>query len=249
MKKILVIEDEPDVKKGIKSLLEIYNYKVFTASDGLDAVAVAREIRPDLILCDIMMPEVDGYSVLNQLSKQEETKHIPFIFLTAKASREDVRSGMEQGADDYIIKPFKSEELLRAIEVRLAKYDKLKNLRSTGGEGKRKLEITDKQLLNKKGKPELVEIQNIRCIMAAGNYSEIYVSNKKILMRRTVSEWDNMLPENHFVRVHRGIIINLNFVLSISNWTKSTYKIAIKDIKEPVVTSQMYSKNIRKLLS
>src|ERR671912_165534 len=119
MKKILIIEDNEEVRENTSEILELSNYKVFTAENGKIGVEIAKKEKPDLIVCDIMMPVLDGYGVLHLLGKNEETSGIPFIFLTAKTERGDLRKGMEMGADDYITKPFDEIELLNAIEVRL----------------------------------------------------------------------------------------------------------------------------------
>ena len=124
--KILLIEDNPDVRENTQELLELSDYDVVTAKDGKEGVKVAKEILPDLIICDIMMPELDGYGVLNILTKQPQTASIPFIFLTAKAEQDDFRKGMTLGADDYLTKPFDETDLLNAIENRLKKYNLFK---------------------------------------------------------------------------------------------------------------------------
>jgi len=121
VKKILVIEDEPSVLGNILKTLEFENYQVSGAENGLSGLTRAKEIYPDLIICDVMMPEMDGYSVLSELRKDPLTATIPFIFLTAKADRIEQRQGMEMGADDYITKPFTRKELLSAINTRLKK--------------------------------------------------------------------------------------------------------------------------------
>tara|TARA_Y100001972_G_scaffold127745_1_gene185626 strand:+ start:11055 stop:12107 length:1053 start_codon:yes stop_codon:yes gene_type:complete len=124
-KKILIIEDQEDVRENIAELLDLSNYEPFTASNGKEGVKKALEIKPNLILCDIMMPEMDGYEVIYLIGKNPEIASIPFIFLTAKSEMSDFRKGMNLGADDYITKPFEEMELLNAIERRLEKYDKL----------------------------------------------------------------------------------------------------------------------------
>ncbi len=126
MKKILVIEDNNDVRENIAEILELSNYKVFTAENGKVGVELALTKSPDLIICDIMMPVLDGYGVLHLLNKHIETFGIPFIFLTAKTEKTDVRKGMALGADDYITKPFDGIDLLHAIEVRLKKAEAIK---------------------------------------------------------------------------------------------------------------------------
>ena len=121
MKKVLLIEDDDVVRENTAELLELANYKVYTAANGKIGIAEAKKQLPDIILCDIMMPELNGYGVLQILSKEPETKHIPFIFLSAKTEHKDIRKGMDLGADDYITKPFDESELFSAIESRLAR--------------------------------------------------------------------------------------------------------------------------------
>src|SRR5580765_6353553 len=123
MKSVLVIDDNADIRDNTAEILELAGYKTFTAENGKKGVELAQKEKPELIICDIMMPELDGYGVLHLLRKNAETENIPFIFLTAKTERGDFRKGMEMGADDYITKPFDDIELLNAIEVRLKKYD------------------------------------------------------------------------------------------------------------------------------
>ena len=135
MKKILLIEDNDEIRENTAEILELSNYKVITAENGKRGVELAMGNKPDLIVCDIMMPVLDGYGVLMTLQKNTDTKNIPFIFLTAKAERNDFRKGMELGADDYITKPFEGSELLNAIESRLRKTDLLKQELQTGVEG------------------------------------------------------------------------------------------------------------------
>lgn len=126
MKHILLIEDNTDVRENTAEILELAGYKVTTSINGRDGVDKAIADTPDLIICDIMMPELDGYGVLHLLSRNEATAGIPFIFLTAKTERSDMRKGMEMGADDYVTKPFDDIELLNAVESRLRKTEKVK---------------------------------------------------------------------------------------------------------------------------
>ena len=126
MKKILLIEDNKDVRENTAEILKLAQYNVITAVNGKEGVELVQKEKPDLIICDIMMPVLDGHGVLHMLSKNEETSSIPFIFLTAKAERSDFRKGMEMGADDYLTKPFDDVELMNAIESRLKKNEILK---------------------------------------------------------------------------------------------------------------------------
>jgi len=123
MKKILVIEDDQIMRENIAELLELDGYKVTVANNGKEGVKKAKDLLPDLIVCDIKMPVLDGFGVIHILQKTPETAGIPFIFLTAKTERKDLRKGMEMGADDYLAKPFEDTELLNAVETRLKKNE------------------------------------------------------------------------------------------------------------------------------
>ena len=125
MKIILLIEDSDDIRETTAEILELANYKVLTAENGKIGVEIANITKPDLVVCDIMMPVLDGYGVLHIFSQNPDLQNIPFIFLTAKTERSDLRKGMDMGADDYLTKPFQEVELLNAIESRLKKIDNL----------------------------------------------------------------------------------------------------------------------------
>jgi DNA-binding response OmpR family regulator len=135
MKKILLIEDNDDIRSNTAEILELSNYKVIVAENGKIGIEKAIEHKPDLIICDIMMPVLDGYGVLHAVHKNDSIKNTPFIFLTAKTERSDFRKGMELGADDYISKPFDGTELLNAVDSRLKKLELLKQEFSPGLSG------------------------------------------------------------------------------------------------------------------
>ncbi|WP_276370761.1 response regulator [Chryseolinea sp. H1M3-3] len=124
--KILLIEDNPEMAENISTILQLAGYHVVHKSNGKSGIDQVKQDPPDLILCDIMMPELDGYGVAHILNSSPDTAYIPFIFLTAKADLSDFRKGMSLGADDYITKPFDDVELLRVIEMRLKKNELLK---------------------------------------------------------------------------------------------------------------------------
>jgi len=119
MKKILIIEDEPEMRRNITTLLRYHEYEPIQAENGRKGIEAARREKPDLVLCDVMMPELDGHGVLQALQQDPELALIPFIFLTAKGEKDDLRSGMDLGADDYLTKPVANSNLIRAIEARL----------------------------------------------------------------------------------------------------------------------------------
>jgi len=135
MKKVLVIEDNKAVRDNIDEILTLAGYEVICSENGKEGADRAMKDAPDVIICDIMMPMLDGYGVLHLLSKNQKTSSIPFIFLTAKADRVDFRKGMEMGADDYITKPFDGVELLNAVETRLRKNELLRTEFASNAEG------------------------------------------------------------------------------------------------------------------
>ncbi len=132
---ILIIDDHDEIRDNTAEILSLGGYRTLTAENGKRGVEVALREKPDLIVCDIMMPELDGYGVLHLLRRNPETEDIPLIFLTAKAERSDLRKGMEMGADDYVTKPFEEIELMHAIESRLKKYDVLHKKYTPSGKG------------------------------------------------------------------------------------------------------------------
>jgi DNA-binding NarL/FixJ family response regulator len=118
-KKILVIEDEPEMRRNLATILRMENFQPLTAENGRVGLELVRTNKPDVILCDVMMPELDGYGVIAALRAEPETVGIPFIFLTAKGEKPDIRAGMNLGADDYLTKPVGKADLLAAIRSRL----------------------------------------------------------------------------------------------------------------------------------
>lgn len=124
-KRILIIEDEDNIRETLEDVLSMQDYIVYTASNGVEGISKAIELLPDLIICDIVMPELNGFEVIKQLKQNPLTFTIPFLFLTAKSERHERRYGMELGADDYITKPFQGDEIIRAVETRIAKQSEL----------------------------------------------------------------------------------------------------------------------------
>ena len=142
MKTVLIIEDDTVLRENTTELLELEKYKIFTAANGKLGIEQAKIHKPDIIVCDIMMPKVDGYGVLAALSSDVSLQHIPFIFLSAKTEHKEIRKGMDLGADDYLTKPFEEEELISAIESRLAKADILSRM-NDGQTGENRQVIED----------------------------------------------------------------------------------------------------------
>ncbi|QHT67614.1 response regulator [Rhodocytophaga rosea] len=201
MKKILLIEDNTEVRENTAEILELANYQVFTAPHGKIGVELARKEHPDLIICDIMMPELDGYGVLHLLSKNPATAGIPFIFLTAKAEKDDFRKGMNLGADDYLTKPFDDLTLLDAIEMRLKKNDLFraesrKESAGTAGEGSRGLAELNR-LLNEDKKT--VHIKKKQQVFSEHSFPNAlyYISKGKIKTYKTNEEGREFITGLH----------------------------------------------------
>jgi CRP-like cAMP-binding protein/CheY-like chemotaxis protein len=162
MKKILLIEDNPEVSENTREIMELAGYEVVSAPNGKVGVDLAQHEKPDLIVCDIMMPELDGYGVLHILSKKPETSTIPFIFLTAKTEKTDIRKGMNLGADDYLTKPFDDTDLLNAIEARLHKSDMQQKLYESTPEGLENFILDAKNILNIKDLCKDKKVKNLK---------------------------------------------------------------------------------------
>tara|TARA_Y100000739_G_C20475997_1_gene403637 strand:+ start:105 stop:749 length:645 start_codon:yes stop_codon:yes gene_type:complete len=128
MSKILIIEDEKNIRDTIMEILELNEYQTAIAENGLIGIAKALQFKPDLIVCDVMMPEMDGFETLKNIRAINEISNTPFVFLTAKTETRDFREGMNSGADDFLNKPFNTKELLEVIQLRIAKSNQAKEL-------------------------------------------------------------------------------------------------------------------------
>lgn len=218
-KSILIIEDEKDVRENIRILLEEENFTVDCACSGEEGIKLAREKHPDLIICDIMMKGLDGYEVLKTLSKEKETKSIPFIFLTAKVERDDIRRGMELGADDYLFKPYQAEELLAAIDARFKRIQMLTASFEEKDDARTKRhKYTDKIFMKIDNQPQILKINEILYISAENQYTSVHLTiGKSFLIRKSISNWENILPENEFLRIHRSTIINMEHIVKMAS--------------------------------
>ena len=250
--KILVIEDDEYVRFSLNDLLEENNYSVTVVSNGREGIKAAGKILPDLIICDIMMPVLNGFDVLKALSQNIKTAVIPFIFLTALSDVKDMRAGMSSGANDYIVKPYDASVLLNSIETRLKKvkafktsFQKINHVIEVKEEHKH----YDKNLLfleNSKN-AEFFKIEEIAYVEARNVYSCVYTQNgKSIVIRRTLKQWEEMLPED-FIRIHRSVIINLNCISHIEKISGRNYQIFVKGSNKTFNISQHYKNIIKKI--
>ena len=248
MKKILVIEDDSATHQIIVDILENEGYKVFSAFNGKAGIQLAKEVIPDLIISDVMMPGATGYEVLTDLSGDTSTSVIPFIFLSAMAERDNVRQGMESGADDYLTKPFKIDELLKAVDARFKKQETLIQSQKIEEEKEtdEKLEEDGHLFLEIKDHPKLVKVSSIVCITAFVDYTHVFLSSgEKVIVRRLLKKWEEILPEKIFIRIHRSTIINLNYIEKVEKWFNNSLAIYLKDFKEPFIVSRRFSSELK----
>lgn len=261
MKSILLIEDNLLLAENIISLLEEESFNVFHASDCFTGTQYAFENTPDLILCDIMLPDKDGFELFKMLNEKENYTVPPFIYLTAKSLRQDQRKGMELGADDYITKPFTQQELLGSINTQIKKReaiventagikDKIKKMSKADGKAKKneELSINGFIFLNKGDSPGFYPIKKIVYIKSMKDYTQIYFHNSpKMLIRKTLAHWENVLPSEFFVRIHRQTIINLDFVDKVEKDKNYTFKLYLRNIPTPLDISQRYGRKIKQI--
>jgi DNA-binding LytR/AlgR family response regulator len=251
MKKILIIEDDSKSRSNIKYILEANGFKVFSAEDGLEGINMAMEIKPDLVICDILMPVADGYKVKEELSTNPKTSSIPFIFLSGKSEMCDIRKGMNLGADDYLTKPFKIADLLKAIEVRLTRIDEIgKQILGTKENhlenNPQKLDREDSIFIEADGKPTFIRISTINYISAMGEYSNVFLKDgNKLMVRKLIKQWGEILPQNLFIRVHRSTIINIDSIKKIEKWFKRSFVIHLEHSVEPVYMSERYARKLK----
>lgn len=250
MKKLLIIEDETSIRENFCEIFDEEGYKVFSASHGKEGIDSAATFLPDLIICDIMMPGMDGFEVKNILSKNKRTSIIPFIFVTAKTDIKDVQHAMELGADDYITKPVSAEKLLGLVSKRLQRIEELKQNKVEKTVESIPYTQNEKILLKSGGKHILAVIKEISIIKAANDYSEVLLKSKeKILVKKSLKSWEKILPEKNFLRIHRNTIINIELIEKIESVFKGTYVVKLKNYPELIHFSQRYSQKVRKLLS
>ena len=246
-KKILVVEDERKICEDLQVLFEEEGYSVIAKNTGREGIEAAKKEHPDLIICDIIMKELDGYGVLKALSDDPETKLIPFIFLTAKVEREDIRKGMHLGADDYLFKPYKADELLKAVETRIKRVNMLKaSIDKKEKPRLKRYSYIDKVFTKIGSQPHILKINEILYINAENQYSSIHLTEgKSLLIRKSISSWEKMLPEKEFLRIHRSTIINMEYIVKMGRWDNSSLLVYIKNIEEPFVISKRYAAKLR----
>jgi len=197
-----------------------------------------------------MLPDIDGYSVLKELRKREKTKLIPIMFLTAKASMSDLRTGMNLGADDYLTKPFRADDLLTAVRTRLEKAKLILNASKNSEDflqNKARLGSNYYLFLPGKNNYEVLPVNNVVCISSEGVYSNVFSTDgKKILVRKLLKEWEETLPEKIFLRIHKSSMINLKYLKKVEKWFNGSLKLYLDHYNEPLIVSRRYAFKLKK---
>ena len=244
MTKILILEDDESVRLPVVDLLEAEGFTVVAAEDGKKGIELAHSEGPDLIVSDIMMPEVDGYGVFETLQKDPKTAVIPFIFLTAKTDPSDIREGLGLGVDDYITKPFEPDDLIDSINTRLEKYKRISDAALTADSNEE-----FEHIFIKDGEScWFVEYEKIRLLESEDNYVRIFFDENKPLVSRTLNYLEERLPKKHFFRANRKQMINLRWIRNIQPWFNSGLLVTLKDDTK-VQMSRRAAQTFRALMS
>lgn len=247
MKRILIIEDDQFIRENVSEVLELSGYQVFSAVNGKEGLDLAFEIIPDLIICDIMMPIMDGYEVRKNLVENKKTKIIPFLFLTAKAELKELRHGMSLGADDYITKPFEIKDLLNSVQLRFEKIEELKEafLVETIDSAEE-----NQIIIKNEYKTEYLNPREIIYVKASGNYSEVLRSDDEtFLIKKNLKYWEASLPENSFLQIHQSYLINRDYIDALEPEEENTFCLKFKSQTKPIILNSEQAGKFKNLFN
>jgi two-component system LytT family response regulator len=211
MNTILVIEDEQNIRETLVDILSLSGYEVFSACNGKEGYDKILQEKPDLVLCDVNMPELDGFALLEAITNRLSNQVMPaFLFLTARVETKEIRHGMNLGADDYILKPFEHTEVLKVIKLRLEKREKMLGAKSdksaTSSQQYTKLSIPTEEGL------ELVPFNDILMCKAERAYCTFFLNKgRKLLVSKPMGEFEEILIAKGFFKVHKSTIVNIDF--------------------------------------
>ena len=212
MENLLIVEDEQAIRETLKDILELSGYSVMTAKNGKEGYDAIIEYSPDLVLCDVNMPELDGFELLGALNQRMKDEVIPpFIFLTARVETQSMRQGMGLGADDYILKPFDHNQVLEIVRMRLDKRKQLLKSEGTVATGGG-LRGFDKLALPCDEGLMLVPFDDIIKCQADRAYCTFHLNGgKTILVSSAMKEFEQILIANKFLKVHKSTIVNIKY--------------------------------------
>lgn len=242
--KIVFIEDDSQVRINVAELLVLKEYDVATADSGTQGINLIKQVKPDLILCDISMPDMDGHQVLTSIRNIPALSHTPFIFLTAKADMVDLRQAMNLGADDYLAKPFLISDLLAAIDSRLKRI----------GQRQDRMPLSAVYLKFIKGRNEkgfmLLQINECACFCTRERDYFVYHPLGLFQVRQSLDKLMKELDPQQFFRANRHIILNRKCIIEYDYWEKGKYCLQINFAQknQEVILSKARFKNFREWL-
>lgn len=244
-KKILIIEDDKNLLLNIKELLEEEGYLVQTTTDGKTGLELIFNWKPELILCDITIPILNGYEILNEVLKNSSAKGIPFIFLTAKTDKDDRNYALKMGAADYISKPFQLEDLIDTVNIYLERNNGWKH-EPDFDMYRYKLKPEDEFPMLIADKKRMVKVSDLKYVKIENPYIMIKASDERSYsVEGSINEWEEILPENIFIRIHRGVIINSAFISKIEKINFNSYLVYLKGETEPFLITKRYSEKLK----
>jgi DNA-binding response OmpR family regulator len=237
--KVLVIEDEPLLSEMITKSLKLEGYQVESAVTGEDGLKKVRELNPDLVLLDVLLPKIDGWEVLTRLRDDSKTRDLPIIMLTALADERSKVQGLRGGADDYVTKPFSALELMARVEAILKRM------------GRPPYRDKMPQIPVRKGdKIYLVNADDINFINIQREYAYLHTDDERFLTNHTLAELERMLDPLKFFRAHRGYIVNLQKVKAITRIGTSSYELTMNDPgQSKIPMSRRQSSELKKILN
>lgn len=247
---ILIIDGNNSSLQLISRFLESAGFKTYQSSQGEEALRRANSILPSLIICNVALPEMSGYEILQRLLKDDRTASIPFIFLAHNNDLQEMKKAMALGADCYIAKPFNAAELISIINTKLKKQKLIKRrgldeyIRNNID--KSSINANETVLLNVDKRKKLIKKNDIEYITALGPYTNLFVVGKGIMqVRKLLKLWECILPEENFIKIHRSAIINSRFIKEIERRSSRTLMIKMENSNETFITSQRYSVRVR----
>jgi DNA-binding LytR/AlgR family response regulator len=238
--RVLVVEDEPLLSEMITKSLKLEGYLVESAGTGEDGLKKVKELNPDLVLLDVLLPKIDGWEVLTRLRDDPKSRDLPIIMLTALADEKSKVQGLRGGADDYVTKPFSALELMARVEAVLKRTERPPYR-----------ETTRPQIPARKGdKIYLVNVDDINFINIQGEYAYLHTDNDRFLTNHTLAELERMLDPLKFFRAHRGYIVNLQKVKAITREGTSSYELTMNDPgQSKIPMSRRQSSELKKILN
>jgi DNA-binding LytR/AlgR family response regulator len=242
----LIIDDCSENIEELKGLFDQENYDVYSALNGKSGLKLITEVLPDMILCDVSMPEMNGYEVKELLSCNRDTYYLPFIFVSDSASIKEIRYGMELGADDYIVGPSTNKEIVQIVKNRLKRIDELVQSSRIDSKNVEIPEEKDHIIINTDQKPVFLRTTDVIYVDVQSKYSTLHlVSGEEFKVKKPIKEWEEVLPKKLFFRIHKSVIVNLHYITSLDKLYKRSFIVRLKGIETPFIVSQRYSAKLR----